>query len=249
MLRGVWKLALVEGKLYLRDPVGAFFGVPFPVLFFVLMGSVYGNNLAPEYGGRFGNVDVFVPGFMAMTIAASGLLALSIGIAIYRERGILRRLQATPVGPLPLLASQVAVVVVSAALASVLLVVAGRLGFGLRFAGNPLSVAAAFLIGCLSFCSLGFLLAGLVPTSRSAWVIGSTITFPMIFLSGSLVPTEILPAGIRSFSGVLPLTHLVALLRGTWAGDSWSMHLGDVAVLLGIFAVSLVVGARTFRWN
>ena len=49
-----------------------------------------------------------------------------------------------------------------------LLVVAGKLVFGLRFNGNPLEVMAAFLLSSLSFFAFGFVLASVSPTARSA---------------------------------------------------------------------------------
>jgi len=46
-----------------------------------------------------------------------------------------------------------------------------------------------------------------------------------------------------------PLTHVVTLLRGVWAGEVLGEHLTEVIVLLGVLVVGAVVSAKTFRWE
>jgi len=71
----------------------------------------------------------------------------------------------------------------------------------------------------------------------------------MMFLSGATLPLEIMPSGVRAFSRFLPLTHVVTLMRGLWAGESWRSHLTEVAVLVGVLVIGAVVAAKTFRWE
>ena len=119
----------------------------------------------------------------------------------------------------------------------------------MRFDGNALSVALAFVLGSLSFFSLGFVLASVMPTARTAQVVGMAIFYPMLFLSGAGIPLELLPEGVRKVSNFLPLTHVVTLLRGLWVGDAWSQHITEVIVLLSVLAIGVLISARTFRWE
>ena len=59
-MKGFWKLAWVEIKIYLRQPQAAFFTVFFPLILLFIFGSIYGNNPSPFFGGR-GSVDVSTP--------------------------------------------------------------------------------------------------------------------------------------------------------------------------------------------
>lgn len=247
-MRGFWKLTLIEIKLFLREPMAAFFTLAFPLMMLFLFGSIYGNKPTPFFGG-YGYVDVSVPAFTAMIIATSGLLSLTITMASYREHGILRRLKATPLRPQAILSAQVIAIFLMTALGTALLVIAGKMVYGLRFAGNPLSVLAAFVLSCLSFFALGFVLAGLLPTVRTAQIVAMVLFYPMIFLSGAALPREILPKSIRNFAQVLPLTHVVTLLRGLWMGDPWSKHLGEVGILTILLIVGVLVSSKTFRWE
>ena len=247
-MRGFWKLTFVEMKLFLREPVAAFFTLAFPLMLLFLFGSIYGNEPTPFFGG-YGSVDVSVPGYTAMIIATSGLLSLAINMASYREHGILRRLKATPLRPQAILGAQVIVIFLMTALGMALLIIAGKMVYGLRFEGNPLSVLAAFVLSCMSFFALGFVLAGLLPTARTAQIVAMAIFYPMIFLSGAGLPREILPQNIREFAQVLPLTHVVTLLQGLWRGQSLGDHVLEIGILSALLIIGILISAKTFRWE
>jgi ABC-2 type transport system permease protein len=115
--------------------------------------------------------------------------------------------------------------------------------------GNAFSVLAGFTLSSLSFFGLGFILAGLMPTARSAQVVGMVLLYPMLFLSGAGFPRELLPDAIKRVSAFLPLTYVVNLLRGLWIGDPWSQHATDVFVLVAMLVAGVLISSRTFRWE
>jgi ABC-2 type transport system permease protein len=213
-----------------------------------LFGSIYGNIPTQYFGGR-GTVDISVPAYIAMIIATTSLVGLTITMAAYREKGVLRRLRTTPVSPLVVLAAQVIVLFMMTAIGMILLVVAGRLVYQMRFDGDAISVIVGFILCCGSFFALGFVLAGLMPTARTAQVVGMVLLYPMLFLSGAGFPRELLPETILKISKFLPLTYVVTLLRGLWIGDPWSQHLTEVFVLLGMLVLGVIISVKTFRWE
>lgn len=247
-MKSLLKMTWMETKLFLREPVGAFFTLVFPLMFLFLFGSIYGNAPLTQLNGQ-GTVDISVPAYTAMIIATSGLMGLTITMAAYRENGVLRRLQTTPVSPLVVLAAQVIVLFMMTALGKILLIIAGKLVYHLRFEGNAFNVLVAFGLSSLSFFAIGFVLAGLMPTARTAQIVGLALLYPMLFLSGAGFPRELLPETIIKVSRFLPLTYVVTLLRGLWVGDPWSMHLTEVLVLVGILVVGVLISIKTFRWE
>jgi ABC-2 type transport system permease protein len=110
-------------------------------------------------------------------------------------------------------------------------------------------VLAGFSLGALSFFAFGFLIASLSPTARIAQTVGMVLAFPMMFVSGATIPLEVLPESVRNVARFIPLTHVVTLLRGMWAGEALGEHLTEVLVLLGVLAVGVIVSAKTFRWE
>jgi len=247
-MKSLLKLTWMEAKLFLREPVGAFFTLVFPLMMLFLFGSIYGNEPTSMFGG-YGTIDISVPAYTAMIIATAGLMGLTITMAAYRENGILRRLRTTPVSPLAILVAQVIVLFLMTSFGMVLLIIAGRLVYHMRFEGNALNVLAGFTLSSLSFFAIGFVLASLMPTARTAQVVGMVLLYPMLFLSGAGFPRELLPETIKKVSTFLPLTYVVTLLRGLWIGEAWGGHILDVAVLAGILILGVVISAFTFRWE
>jgi ABC-2 type transport system permease protein len=71
----------------------------------------------------------------------------------------------------------------------------------------------------------------------------------LICSSAGDIPLEVLPPAVRSVSRFVPLTHVVTLMRGLWAGESWGAHLTELAVLGGILIAGMALSARFFRWE
>ena len=125
MLRGLWRLAWLEIKIFLREPLGAIGGIAIPVVAFVIMSRVGGPRLANTPGvPRFITADL--PIFAGLLTVASVVLSFVAIIAIYREGGILKRLRATPLRPYTILTAHVVVKLLFTAVTLAALVVAGR---------------------------------------------------------------------------------------------------------------------------
>lgn len=247
-MKGLFKLSLVEFKLFTREFFAAFFTLVFPVMLLVFFGMIYGNEKTDFFKGA-GFVDIAVPSYTAMIIASSGLISITTIIASYREKGILRRLHATPLRPQTILSAHVFVIFIMTTLGMVLLIIAGKLIYNMQFEGNLFSVTAGFTLSSMSFFSMGFLIAGLIPTARTAQATAMVLFYPMIFLSGATIPLEVLPENIQNFATILPLKHVVILLRGLWFGNNWGQYLLEVSVLTGILLIAIPISAKTFRWE
>jgi len=247
-MKSLLKMTWMEAKLFLREPVGAFFTLVFPLIMLFMFGTIYGNVPAPETGGQ-GAIGNLIPAFAAMIIGITGLMTITITMATYRENGVLRRLRTTPVSRLVVMSAQVIVVFTMTGLGMLLLVTAGKLVYHVQFVGNAFSVLGGFILSSLSFFGIGFILAGTLPTARTAQVVAMVLLYPMLILSGAAWPRELMPATVQKVSAFIPLTYVVNLLRGLWAGQPWGDHVLDVGVLAGMLLLGIVVSAKTFRWE
>jgi ABC-2 type transport system permease protein len=248
-MRAFRKLALTEAKLYLREPSTAFMTLVFPVFLVLIFGSVYGNDPADvdfEFG-EYGFLDTFAPGLIAFIIATSAFLSLSSALATYRDQGTLRRFHATPLQPVIIFVAEFAVYVGVTAVGALFLVAIGVVLFDLAMPAAPLSLLIAFVFSTVCVMSLGVLLGSLAPTARAAEAAGLAIFFPLIFLSGAMLPRDVMPEAMQQASQVLPLTHVVTLMRDLWIGDGW--NLVSLGVLGAFAAVGIAVSVRVFRWE
>lgn len=245
---GLKKLTLMEFKIFLRNPTGTFFTIIFPLMLILVFGGIYGNGANPEFGG-YGIVDVFVPSFTGMIVATSALMVLNTDIATAREKGILRRLKATPLRPLTILTAKVAMVFSITSIAMVLMVVVAQFAFGLRFNGNPIELIAGFILSSFSFFAFGLVIASVMPNVRAAESFGFILFFLMLFLSGVFVPFEVVPDAVQQVAKIFPMTHVTILMRGLWIGQSMASHLTEIAVLAGILVAGFLISAKIFRWE
>jgi len=85
MLRGLWKLTWIEIKIFLREPLGAFGTIIFPVLIFLGLSQVPGRKLIPPPLGASSFIRVGLPVLVSLLIAISAVLSLVTIISIYRE--------------------------------------------------------------------------------------------------------------------------------------------------------------------
>ena len=249
MLRGLWKLTWIEIKIFLREPLGAFGTIGFPVLVFVVMGRVIGHRLAPSSLASSSFIRVGLPVFASVLIAISAVLSLVTIISIYREGGILKRLRATPLRPYTILTAHVLVKLLLTAATLAVMVLAGKRYYPVGVHAPLFGFTIALLISTWSILSIGFLIASIVPTARFAQPIGAAILYPMLALCGLFVPLQSLPPALQVVARVLPLTYAVSLLQGIWKGEAWSAHTSDVAALAVIFAVCTALSAKVFRWE
>jgi ABC-2 type transport system permease protein len=176
-------------------------------------------------------------------------MTVAINTSSYRDMGILRRFRATPLRPLTYILADVTTNLVMTLLGMIGVVLVGWLLYRVRFEGQPVSVILAVILSALAMFAIGYVIASLAPTARTAQVISMAIFYPMMFLSGAGMPLEILPPTIRRIADFLPLTYVVKLLRGLWFGETWGDHLLEVAVLGSILVVGTALAARLFRWE
>jgi len=247
-MRGLWNLTQIQFKLFLREPIGTFFTLGFPPMLVLLFGAMYGNDPSPYFDG-FGSMDVSMPGYTGMILGTVGFLSIPISLSGLREIGVLRRYKASALRPITFIIADVLTNMLMTLLGMAVLLLVGWLLYRVRFEGDVLSVAAAFILGGLSMFSVGYVIASVSPTARTAQVVGMVIFYPMLFLSGAGMPLEILPESIQKISTYLPLTYVVSLLKGLWFGGQWGDYILEAGVLLSILAVCTFIAARFFQWD
>jgi ABC-2 type transport system permease protein len=245
-MRALAKMTWVEFKLFLREPIGAFFTLIFPLMLLFVFGSIFGNEPEAIMGG-LGTVDVSTPAYIAMIVGTVGLMSGPISLVVYREQGVLRRFRAAPLRPATIIGAQVIIYFLVTVLGVAMLIAAAYFVYHVHLPDAPLAVFVAFCLSLASFLAAGFVLAALMPTARATQVVAMAIFYPMLFLGGAGVPRQVMPESIRKLSDFLPLTHVNTLISDLWFGKGWNMV--SVAVLAGMLLVGIIVAARTFRWE
>lgn len=235
-----------ELLLYTRSRELAFFTFLLPMVFFVLLGSTYGNDTVDGVkGSRFLLAGMI--GYGAISIAFAGL---AIVLVIRRETGILKRLRATPLPAWAYVTSVLCAFLTAFVVEVVCLIVLGRILFGIPIPDRLGSLVLALLLGAIAFCGLGIGLTALIKSAEGASAVVNAIYLPMAFLAGAFFSPHHFPQVLRAIAAVLPLTYFLRLVRNVMlhGHEIWTQGT-NVAVVAAWGALGVIVALRAFRWE
>ena len=226
--------------IHLRNREVLFWNFAFPIFLMLIYGLIMADYIA-----------WLTPGVIVLNALSFGLVASAAVLVEMREKGILRRLRATPLPASQLLGAylivnlllglgQGAVIMLSAA-------VLYRVPFGLAgiLLGVPMIVA-----GALTFLALGQIVSGVAPKAGAAAAMGMTIYFGLMFISDMIFPISQLPEWLQKAVPYLPSYIVAQLVRSPLIegvlDPQWLAHLGGLA----IYAIAAtVIASRVFRWD
>ena len=241
------KLTLTELKLFLREPMAAFFVLLFPTLLVVILGSIPAFREPTDDLGGARVIDLYVGIAVVLTLAMVAIQVTPAVLATYRERGVLRRLATTPVSPLKLLGAQMAVNALCAVVSTALVLAVGRLAYDVRLAENFPAFVLAFLLTAAGVLAIGLFVAAVVPSGKAGNSVGTLLFFPLMFFAGLWTPREVMPGVLQRIADFTPLGAGERALNDAMTG-SWP-NLLSATVLLGYVAVFGFFAVRSFRWS
>ncbi len=246
-MNGFGRLALVEGKLFVREKAALIGVFGLPVALVIGFGLIPGfSNPQKGLSDQIGTEYIAALG-VAIVLASLGLTGVPMVLGQYRERGVLRRLGVTPVRPLSLLLADLAVWAAAAVVSVGVVIAMVRIAFHVPAPVKPGWFILAVALAIAALFATGLLAASVAPTARGAAGIGWLLFFPNMFLAGVYFPTEEMSATMRQIGNFTPLGSALHAVRDSWMGiDPRPEYLGIMA------AWALVAGtlsARLFRWD
>jgi len=242
------KLTSTEFKLFARERAGPIWGVAFPLLLLIIFGSIPGfrSPVSKALPG-VSILDAYVPILIAFVLAMLALNVLPSVLAGYREKGILRRLATTPVGPGRVLAAQLAVSVGMTVVTLVLLLAVARVAYQVPLPRQAGGFALAALLAAAALLSIGLFIAAVASGGRMANAVGAIIFFPLMFFAGLWLPISSMPPVLQHISHATPLGAAAQALQDSWQGQ-WP-HPLQLVTLAAYAVVFGVAAARLFRWE
>ena len=242
-IKAVWTR---ETLTILRDPFSLVFSLIQPLVFLGLFGPLL-SGVAGEGGLGFGStLQFFLPGVVVM-ITMFGTSMTGANLQFEIMTGAFERILATPLArPALLIGRALKELTPLVIQALIITLVAVPFGFDLF----PAHVVAGLLILGVFGVGVGALSYALAIATRknewAFWAVQQSLLFPLLILSGMMLPLETGPDWMQALSMANPLTYIVDAERVLFSGT-----FDDSAVVYGIIAaivtaaVGLWVGVRT----
>ncbi|SJZ86180.1 ABC-2 type transport system permease protein [Marinactinospora thermotolerans DSM 45154] len=231
----------------LREPGGVLLGTIIamlqPLLFLVLFGPVLAGG-----GGREQTWQWFIPGVLVMMCLFG---PLSAGYSLLSELigGAMERMLVTPASRTAMLMGRTLkgslILLVQA-----VLIVAVAIPMGLRpdLVGVIVGIALLVVFGT-GLGALSFVLAILSrPSGTLFYLVTQTVVFPLMLLSGVLLPLEAAPGWLRAVAALNPVTYVVEAQRRLFVGELAAPPvLYGAVVAVAVAAVGLLLATRAMR--
>jgi ABC-2 type transport system permease protein len=232
--------------IHLRNRYTLFWNFVFPIFMMFLFNSVLG------FGGDDGQGTVWmVPGLVVLNLLSFGLISSSTTMVEFRQQGILRRIQATPVSALHLIGAYLLVNLLIGLIQSATIVVFGVLVYRTPVTLQGVLMALPFVfIGILVFLAFGQVVSGTATNTGSAVVTAQIVYFSLMFISDLIMPTRFLPDFVQSVAPYVPSYAVADLVRSAFNDGAWSSALGwNLLVIAAYGGVAVFVAGRLFRWT
>src|SRR5258707_5311062 len=237
-----WRQYRLERKMFWRNPSAAFFSFLLPLLFLAAGGAIL--------SGSQRDLNKLVPSIAGLSVMSTTFTALAYNVVFLRERGVLKRIRGTPLPTLSYCGGVAGNAVTNAAVQIAIVVVAGRVFFGIGWPQQWLWLIVFVLAGVMTMSALGVAFAHVIPNFESTAAYVNAVFLPGVFVSFYVVDSRMAPRFLRSIAEGLPLKPLISGLSGAIVtGSSVTRYLDELAVigLWGVFGIYLAV--RGFSWE
>jgi ABC-2 type transport system permease protein len=251
MARDIWLVFRRHMVISLRNPAWVMIGIMQPLLYLLLFGPLMEKIVSSTPGFPPGDSwQILAPGLLVQLGLFGSMFA---GFALLGDlrTGVVERMRVTPVSRLALLLGRVLHDTVQLVVQAMLLLLVAYLVFGMRapIAGVLLCLVMVMLLA-VTLSSTSYALAMLVRSEEAFPALLTTISVPLLLLTGILVPitTELAPRWLYVLSRINPFAHVMDAERASFRGDySVDGLLTGSVVLFAITILAVWWGARTFQ--
>jgi ABC-2 type transport system permease protein len=197
--------------------------------------------------------NIVNPG-IAQSVAGPAVMFLlfavgAIAASLLREMrdGTASRLRVTGVSPGEMLFSKYLYAVLLGSTQLAVMMVYGRLIFGLNVMAHPLALLLMIVVTALATSSLGLIIAAFSRTEEQASGLQVTIILAMSAIGGAMIPSFLMPQAIRNLAVITPVHWAMqGFLNIFWRDHGLGGILTECGMLLGMAALLVTVSVVVF---
>jgi ABC-2 type transport system permease protein len=191
--------------------------------------------------------DYYLSSILAAWVMTNGVVGVSSIVTEFKRRGLLKRFMSTPLTRLEWILSNMLTQTMLAMILAIVMVVVAHFTFNTSIP----SVSSMFIlvIGALCFTGLGMLIAGALRDVEAVSGASNALAFPMMFLSGTFWPLEMMPDYMQIIAKAFPLTYYIQALKVSMIADDILIILYNSLILIIFTMVFVVLGSYLTRWK
>lgn len=177
--------------------------------------------------------QILVPSY---TVTFAFFLVLTVGWLFVAERrhGTMVRLRAAPITRGQILLGKLLPCFVVSALQGFVLLLFGKLLFGMSFGAEPWLIVPVVLSTSFAAVGLAMFVAGLARTETQVAVYGTLLVLVLAGLSGSMMPRELMPEWMRGISYITPHAWALDAYEQLLHPDSPAVDFATVGMSCGV---------------
>ena len=251
-----WARGVLEIREFFRQRESVVFTLAFPVILLLIFGSIL--NFRIEGGLNF--TQYFAPGIIAVGLFGASFQTLAIQIAIERDKGILKRLEGTPMPPAAYFIGK-GLMVLTTVVLEIIVLLAVSVALGKVTLPTDwhrwVTLTWVTLLGVAAGSALGIAYSSLARDAKSAPAVVTPVALILQFISGVYFVFTQFPRPLQYIGAFFPLKWIAQGYRSVFLPDSYApfeaagnWEHGRIALVLGAWTIlGLVLTLRTFRWR
>ena len=243
---------IYENKAFRRNPVSAFFTFILPLLFLFILNIILGNNTLESSKGIINLSTMYIPTMAAFSIINSAYTSIAMNLSLSRDRGLLKRIQSTPLPKSSFMLGKIAHNILISATLVLIIIIAGEFIFDVRVPrSNIPALFIVLILGTATFCSLGIAITSLIPNADASPAIVNASILPLLFISEIFIPMNNAPNWINLVAQIFPVRPLSTSLQEIYnpSASGLGINIIDLLVLCGWLTVGTISSIRYFSWD
>jgi ABC-2 type transport system permease protein len=188
------------------------------------------------------STQFLVPGLIGFLLMLTAVLSTALSVVREKERGTMEQLHVAPLRTWELILGKTVPYLGISLLATLIILVAARVLFGVEIRGPYLDLLVAVLLYLFGALAFGLFISTIATTQAFAFQAGLIASMlPAILLSGFIFQIRIMPLWLQAITYLVPARYFLVILRGIILKGEGLVTYWSEAAALFVYGLAVVV--------
>ena len=194
-------------------------------------------------------IDFYVPGIIMVTVSTSGMMGMVSIVSDDRKSGRIYKLASTPIKKWEWALAQEAWQVVISLVIALLTILTGWLAFDFKMDHLHPMIIPILIFGSMTFAGLALIIARFIKRPEAAMAATFSFVFPQMFLSGAIMPLDIMPDFMQTLAQIFPLYYISQAMNAIMLESTFNQVWVPFGVTVAMGTVFFLIGSMITIWK